>query len=92
MGLAIEGLGSCWVSSTLFCGPVASAVLGLPPGWEVISAGRIGPHATALVRASIPVVPDAAWTVHEVSLEDLVLAYMSRATPPSREPVPEVLR
>jgi ABC-2 type transport system ATP-binding protein len=65
---------------------------GLPPGWEVISAGRVGPQATALVRAGIPVIPDAAWTVREVSLEDLVLAYMSRATAPSREPVPEVHR
>jgi ABC-2 type transport system ATP-binding protein len=72
----------------------------LPPGWDVISAGRTGPQATVLARASTPVIPDAAWAVHpdaawavhEVSLEDLVLAYMSRAAAPSREPVLEVYR
>jgi ABC-2 type transport system ATP-binding protein len=65
---------------------------GLPPGWDVISVGRAGPQVTVVVRASTPVIPDAAWTVHEVSLEDLVLAYMSRATAPSSEHVLEVLR
>jgi ABC-2 type transport system ATP-binding protein len=64
----------------------------LPPDWDVISAGRTGPQATVLARASTPVIPDAAWAVHEVSLEDLALAYMSRAAAPSREPVLEVYR
>ena len=30
VALAVEGLGSCWVSSTMFCRPVAAAALGLP--------------------------------------------------------------
>src|SRR5262249_19106299 len=45
VSLAVEGLGSCWVSSTLFCGPVAAAALGLPAGWEPLAAGRGGPPA-----------------------------------------------
>jgi coenzyme F420-0:L-glutamate ligase/coenzyme F420-1:gamma-L-glutamate ligase len=42
VGLAIEGLGSCWVSSTLFCGPVAAAALDLPAGWEPMGAVGVG--------------------------------------------------
>ena len=30
VALAVEGLGSCWVSSTMFCRPVVTAALGLP--------------------------------------------------------------
>jgi coenzyme F420-0:L-glutamate ligase / coenzyme F420-1:gamma-L-glutamate ligase len=44
VALAVEGLGSCWVSSTLFCGPVASAALDLPPDWEPMGAIGVG-HA-----------------------------------------------
>ena len=46
VALAVEGLGSCWVSSTLFCGPVAAAALGLPEGWEPMGAVGVG-HAAA---------------------------------------------
>jgi coenzyme F420-0:L-glutamate ligase/coenzyme F420-1:gamma-L-glutamate ligase len=49
VGLAIEGLGSCWVSSTLFCPPVAAAALDLPPGWEPMGAVGVG-HAAAPPR------------------------------------------
>jgi len=44
VALAVEGLGSCWVSSSLFCGPVASAALDLPAGWEPMGAIGVG-HA-----------------------------------------------
>ena len=44
VALAVEGLGSCWVSSTLFCGPVASAALDLPEGWGPMGAVGVG-HA-----------------------------------------------
>jgi coenzyme F420-0:L-glutamate ligase/coenzyme F420-1:gamma-L-glutamate ligase len=47
VGLAVEGLGSCWVSSTLFCQPVAAAALGLPPGWEPMGAVGVGRPAAA---------------------------------------------
>jgi coenzyme F420-0:L-glutamate ligase / coenzyme F420-1:gamma-L-glutamate ligase len=42
VALALEGLGSCWVSSTLFCGPVAAAALDLPAGWEPMGAIGVG--------------------------------------------------
>jgi coenzyme F420-0:L-glutamate ligase / coenzyme F420-1:gamma-L-glutamate ligase len=46
VALAVEGLGSCWVSSTLFCQQVAAASLGLPPGWEPMGAVGVGHAAT----------------------------------------------
>jgi coenzyme F420-0:L-glutamate ligase/coenzyme F420-1:gamma-L-glutamate ligase len=42
VALAVEGLGSCWVSSALFCQPVAAAALSLPPGWEPMGAVAVG--------------------------------------------------
>ena len=47
VALAVEGLGSCWVSSALFCQPVAAAALGLPPGWEPMGAVGVGHPAAA---------------------------------------------
>ena len=46
VALAVEGLGSCWVSSTLFCGPVAAAALAVPEGWEPMGAVGVGHPAT----------------------------------------------
>jgi ABC-2 type transport system ATP-binding protein len=51
----------------------------LPDGLEVISASHTDVQTTLLARTSGPVL-DPAWTVSEVALEDLVLAYMSQAT------------
>jgi len=42
VALAVEGLGSCWVSSTLFCREVAAGALGLPPDWEPMGAIGVG--------------------------------------------------
>jgi coenzyme F420-0:L-glutamate ligase/coenzyme F420-1:gamma-L-glutamate ligase len=42
VALAVEGLGSCWVSSTMFCRPVVIEVLGLPPAWEPMGAVGVG--------------------------------------------------
>jgi ABC-2 type transport system ATP-binding protein len=50
----------------------------LPDGVQVISASHTDVQTTLLVRTSGRIL-DPAWTVSEVSLEDLVLAYMSQA-------------
>jgi coenzyme F420-0:L-glutamate ligase / coenzyme F420-1:gamma-L-glutamate ligase len=42
VALAVDGLGSCWVSSTLFCQQAAAGALGLPPGWEPMGAIGVG--------------------------------------------------
>ena len=51
----------------------------LPGGLEVISASHTDVQTTLLVRTGGPVF-DPVWTVSEVGLEDLVLAYMKHAT------------
>jgi ABC-2 type transport system ATP-binding protein len=51
----------------------------LPADQQVISASHTDVQTTLLVRTSDPVI-DPAWTVSQVSLEDLVLAYMGPAT------------
>jgi ABC-2 type transport system ATP-binding protein len=55
----------------------------LPDGLEVISASHTDVQTTVLVRTSGPVL-DPVWTVSEVSLEDLVLAYMKQTREPGR--------
>jgi ABC-2 type transport system ATP-binding protein len=49
----------------------------LPDGLQVISASHTDVQSTLLVRTSGPVL-DPAWTVSEVGLEDLMLAYMKQ--------------
>jgi ABC-2 type transport system ATP-binding protein len=50
----------------------------LPAGMQVISGSHTDRQSTLLVRASGRVL-DPAWTVTEVGLEDLVLAYMKQS-------------
>jgi coenzyme F420-0:L-glutamate ligase/coenzyme F420-1:gamma-L-glutamate ligase len=58
VALAVEGLGSCWVSSTMFCRPVVTEALGLPDGWEPMGAIGVG-HPAAPAPARPPRDPSA---------------------------------
>jgi ABC-2 type transport system ATP-binding protein len=64
----------------------------LPADWQVISASHTDRQSTLLVRTAGPI-HDPAWTVDQISLEDLVLAYMSQAAGKSgRKPALEAQR
>ena len=54
----------------------------LPAGQEIITESHTDKQSNLLVRTDGPVL-DPAWAVKPVSLEDLVLAYMSRDRPAS---------
>jgi ABC-2 type transport system ATP-binding protein len=55
----------------------------LPGSQEVIEATHTDRQTTLLVRTDQPIL-DPAWAVQQVSVEDLVLAYMGRASADSR--------
>ena len=63
----------------------------MPSGQEVIEERHTDRQSTLIVRTTGPVL-DPAWMVEQLSLEDLVLAYMGRASESarSRRPVLEV--
>jgi ABC-2 type transport system ATP-binding protein len=55
----------------------------LPAGVEVIQASHTDRQSTILVRSDGPI-RDPAWTVSQVGLEDMVLAYMAQAAGAAR--------
>jgi ABC-2 type transport system ATP-binding protein len=56
----------------------------LPPGTEVIEDSHTDRQSTLIVRSATPI-DDPSFTVEQLTLEDLVLAYMTRAP---RKPQP----
>jgi ABC-2 type transport system ATP-binding protein len=61
----------------------------LPANQEVIEESHTDKQSTFLVRTSDPV-HDPAWTVRPVTLDDLVIAYMSRQAAPERGRRPQL--
>ncbi len=57
VALAAEGLGSCWVGSTIFAADVARSVLELPEEWAPLGAVAVG-HPAEEVPSRGEVVPD----------------------------------
>ena len=59
-------------------GPRREPAAPWPDGWHVISESHTGRQTTLIVRADSGIT-DPAWIAGPVSMEDLVLAYMSRS-------------
>jgi coenzyme F420-0:L-glutamate ligase/coenzyme F420-1:gamma-L-glutamate ligase len=56
VSLAAEGLGSCWIGSTIFAAGIVRETLGLQADWEPLGAVAIG-HPAGAVAAREPNAP-----------------------------------
>jgi coenzyme F420-0:L-glutamate ligase / coenzyme F420-1:gamma-L-glutamate ligase len=56
VALAVRGVGSCWIGSTIFAADLVRAELDLPGGWEPLGAIAIGypEHPVAEPREPVP--------------------------------------
>jgi coenzyme F420-0:L-glutamate ligase/coenzyme F420-1:gamma-L-glutamate ligase len=56
VGLAVRGVGSCWIGSTIFAPAVVRNILQLPQDWEPLGAIAIGyPAEEVAAREPTPV-------------------------------------
>jgi ABC-2 type transport system ATP-binding protein len=63
----------------------------LPAGQQLVQASHTDRQSTLIVRSSTPV-DDPSWDVEQLSMEDLVLAYMTQAVTAGPVPTMETQR
>ena len=64
VALAVRGVGSCWIGSTIFAADLVRAELELPADWEPLGAIAIGyPHEPETATASTPAATDGLLVV-----------------------------
>ena len=65
VALAVRGVGSCWIGSTIFAADLVRAELDLPADWEPLGAIAIGYPARAVRARATRRRPTACWCASE---------------------------